>query len=161
MSPIVASRGPARKGYPPWASFDTIPTVRGRLFKTRSKAFARPLDNALQRYLDDSAVEWEILDDETHEEAESTWRLVYAAAFSRRSRARTGVKAEYAYSRQQADHYLIVPFLSNVPGLPMGCDGHRVNALECRGPLVSVAEFHCIELFVSPIGFGWTMVYTH
>ena len=104
---------------------------------------------------------WRVLDERAHGETEGKWRSVYGPAFSGRGRVRTGAKAEYAYQCEQTDHYLIVPFLSDVPGVPMHARGRRMSAHECWGQLLSLADFRDVELFVSPVDLGWTLVHTH
>ena len=56
---------------------------------------------------------------------------------------------------------MFVPFLSNVPGMPMHVLGPRLSAFDCEGPLLELKEFSEIEFFVSPPDFAWTFVRTH
>jgi hypothetical protein len=115
----------------------------------------------LQDYLSRSGVEWCVLDETAHREAEETWRGIYGQAFRGRSRLRHGAKADYEYRGESCDHYLIVPFSTGVAGLPVHVLGRRLSAHECRGPLVPMGAFCDVEFFVCPADFAWAMVHTH
>ncbi len=93
--------------------------------------------------------------------AEQTWRDVYGQAFIGQSRAKTGAKAADEYRRGRCTTYLVVPFTSNVKGLPIHVLSRQLSAYECKGPLVDLIRFHMVEFFVAPLDYNWTMVYTH
>jgi hypothetical protein len=57
--------------------------------------------------------------------------------------------------------WLMIPFPSDVPGLPTDVLPPRLSAFECEGPLVELAEFHDVEFFISPADLRWTFVRTH
>lgn len=60
------------------------------------------------------------------------------------------------------NHYVIVPFTSNVKGTPMSvCRSISLSAYECRGPLLLLHGLLDAEFFISPMDFDWTMVHTH
>jgi hypothetical protein len=124
--------------------------------------------------LTQSGVEWAVLDESAELAAEDAWRALYGEAFrvhgpsrhSRRGarfgpRSRHGAKADYEYEQEPCGHFLIVPFSTEVAGLPIHPLGQRLSAYECRGPLIALGEFHDVELLVSPPDFSWSMIYTH
>ena len=115
----------------------------------------------MQAYLHQSGVEWDRLDETARLAAEEAWRRIYGHAFGARPRFRHGAKADYDYQRASCTHYLIVPFSAGVAGLPLQVLGRRLDAYECRGPLVPLAAFGDVEFFVCPTDFAWTMIHTH
>ena len=119
------------------------------------------LSDKLQEYLIGSGIEWNCLDEATHDAAESEWRSIYGIAFKGRSRLRKGAKAENECRQQSCMHFLIVPFSSNVEGISMDVLNQSIPAYECRGTLVPLGGFRDAEFFVSPPDFEWTMVHTH
>ncbi len=120
-------------------------------------------DEELCEHLTRSGVEWTRLDASSHAEAEHTWRETYGGAFVKSPRLRRGAKAEHAYQQEACTRYLMVPFTSNVAGLPIHVIHHSPNlgAYECRGVVVPLGVFHETEFFVCPTDFAWTMVHTH
>jgi len=129
--------------------------------QTGGLAFAKTSDDELQDYLGRSGVEWDRLDEPARLAAENSWRGVYAHAFRGRPRLRYGHKADFEYEREPCTHYLIVPFSAGVAGLPMGLLCRRIDAYECRGPLVPLGTFCEEEFFVCPTDFAWAMIHTH
>jgi hypothetical protein len=115
----------------------------------------------LQAYLSQSGVEWDRLDETARRAAEDTWRGVYGQAFRGRPRLRRGAKADHEYQREPCTHYLIVPFSAGVAELPVQVLGRRMDAYECRGPLVPFGAFCAVEFFVCPTDFAWAMIHTH
>lgn len=118
-------------------------------------------DPALTDYLTRSGVEWTRLDEPSAIEAECAWRQRYGAAFADRPRFKQGAKAEHAYAAAVCDQYFVVPFSSDVAGLPVRVRDRSLSAYRCRGPLVPLGEFHNSEFFVCPLDYAWTMVHTH
>lgn len=97
-------------------------------------------------------------------EAEAEWRSIYSPAFAKSSRIRAGFKAEFEYSEEGSAQYLIVPFTSDVPGIPMDVSMRAqrlMMACQCEGSLVPLGPFCNAEFFVSPLDFSWTIVHTH
>jgi hypothetical protein len=86
---------------------------------------------------------------------------VYGTAFCHRVRHRHGHKAIYEYLQQSENTWLLVPFLANVPRLPIDIHNQRLSAHECVGSLIELSEFHDVEFFVSPADFAWTFIRTH
>jgi hypothetical protein len=115
----------------------------------------------LQDYLSQSGVQWNVLDETAHIEAEDTWRGIYGHAFQGRPRLRHGAKADYDYQSEPCNHYIIVPFSAGVAGLPVHVLGCGLSAYECRGPLVPMGAFCDVEFFVCPTDFAWAMIHTH
>ncbi|HTM54925.1 MAG TPA: hypothetical protein VL175_12910 [Pirellulales bacterium] len=118
-------------------------------------------DDEFRDYLSQHGVRCESLDRTSRDDAENRWREIYGEAFAEQSRLRQGAKAEHAYQEQACTHYLVVPFSSDVKGLPINFVGRSLEAYECSGTLVSLRLFHSVEFFVCPVDFSWTMVYTH
>jgi hypothetical protein len=121
------------------------------------------MSQKLRDYLTQSGIEWKALKPFDAHEVERTWRSIYGSAFAKRSRAKKGSKADYAYSMETCEHFLIVPFTSNVPGLMVSVGGGRqaMEAYECLGRQLLLGHFHMLEFFACPIDYLWTMVYTH
>jgi hypothetical protein len=118
-------------------------------------------DDELQGYLSQSGVNWDRLDETARRPAEETWRGIYSGAFRGLTHLRRGAKAEHEYLREPCTNYLIVPFSGAVVGLPMHVLGRRLDAYECRGPLVPLGAFCDVEFFICPSDFAWTMIHTH
>ncbi|HEX3315019.1 MAG TPA: hypothetical protein VHR72_09020 [Gemmataceae bacterium] len=123
--------------------------------------FATKLEDELRDHLTRSGIDWRLLEPPADWDAESKWRRIYGDAFTGRSQLRRTAKAEHEYSLQRCNHYLIVPFTSNVPGTPMAVNRRRIDAYECFGELASLGQFCDLEFFVSPLDLNWTMVDTH
>jgi hypothetical protein len=118
-------------------------------------------DHELRDHLSRAAVKWTPLDDAASGAVERSWREIYGRAFVGRPRLRQGTKAEHAYAQEICTCYLIVPFTSNVDGLPIHVVDRSVRAYECHGPLIPLGAFHDVELFACPSDLAWTMVHTH
>jgi hypothetical protein len=118
-------------------------------------------DDELCDYLSRSTVKWTPLDEASSAAIEHSWREIYGRAFVGRRRLRQGAKAEYAYEQETCTSFLIVPFTSNVDGLPIHVIGRSMRAYDCRGPLIPLGAFHNFEFFVCPTDFAWTIVHTH
>jgi acyl-coenzyme A synthetase/AMP-(fatty) acid ligase len=124
---------------------------------TRSHNFTE-----LHEYLQQSQVTFRVLTTAEHKIIEAEWRAMYGLAFHRRPRLRTGGRAEFEYSRQSCDSYLIIPFTSAVAGLPLDhLHFTRSEAYACQGPLVPLGRYHQKEFFITPTDYSWTMVHTH
>lgn len=118
-------------------------------------------DPALTDHLTRSGVDWTRLAEPSAIGAERAWRHRYRTAFAGHSRCKRGAKAEHAYGAVACDHYFVVPFNSDVAGLPICVHGRSLSAYRCGGPLVPLGEFHESEFFVCPLDYAWTMVHTH
>lgn len=118
-------------------------------------------DDELCDFLRVHGVEWTLLDESARQAAERRWRNVYANAFAGRPRLRQGARAEHAYLEQICNNYQIVPFASNVEGLPIHVTMRLSSAFDCTGPLIPLGAFRMSEFFIAPIDFAWTMVHTH
>ena len=103
----------------------------------------------------------ERLTDDDHRLREREWRNVYGQVFRPGLRHRYGAKAVYEYLNEPATRWMLVPFLSDVPGTAMHVLAQRLSAFDCNGPLLELGEFSDIEFFVSPPDFAWTFVRTH
>ena len=118
----------------------------------------------LPQYLSNAGVKWDVLERAAKLQIELDWRGIYGPAFIRLPRHRVGHKAEHEFAREPCTHYLIVPFTSDVPRIPMHIQGRgkrTLDAYECEGPLVALGEFCQAEFFVAPLDLSWTMVHTH
>jgi hypothetical protein len=115
----------------------------------------------LTQHLNAAGVRHERLTDEGHRLREREWRNVYGHVFRPGLLHRHGAKAVYEYLNESATRWMLVPFLSNVPGTPMHVLAQRLGAFDCEGPLVELGEFSDIEFFVAPPDFAWTFVRTH
>lgn len=115
----------------------------------------------LTDYLRRSGVEWALMDEPSAIEAEFDWRQRYGAAFGDRFRCKQDAKAEHEYAAEACDQYFVVPFSSDVAGLPVRVRERSLSAFRCHGPLVPLGEFHNAEFFVCPQDYAWTMVHTH
>ena len=119
------------------------------------------IDHGLLDFLAAHQVEVRVLDWPETTAVEHRWREIYEQAFSGRPRLRQGVKAESEYEQTACLHYWIISFSSKLAGTPVQPRGPRRVGYECRGRLVPLGEFHCIEFFVIAEDFRWTMVHTH
>jgi hypothetical protein len=116
----------------------------------------------LQDYLDRSGVGWTSLDQRLVAQYEKQWRDLYASIFRGRPRVRHGTKAELEYAALEPGPYVIIPFLSNVAGLPVCSDTQpQIAGYACDGRRVPFVSFCSLEFFVSPPDFEWTMIHTH
>lgn len=121
----------------------------------------RPFDDTLIAHLTAEGVRHERLTAEEHRRREREWRNVYGHVFRPGLRHRHGTKAVHAYLNEPATRWMLVPFLSGVPGTPVHIVRRHLSAFECQGPLLELGEFSNIEFFVSPPDLAWTFVRTH
>lgn len=119
------------------------------------------IDQELLDFLAAHEVDVRVLDWKETTAVERHWQEIYGNAFSGRPRLRQGVKAESAYEEMTCPHFWIIPFSSRLAGTDVQPSGPRRVGYECRGRLVPLGRFHCIEFFVSPDDLRWTMVHTH
>ena len=112
-------------------------------------------------YLDANGVEAIELDRKRIIEVERNWRAVFGDAFDGQRTFRVGTKAESEYQQLDCSQYWIVALRSKVAGTPVQPTAAKQFGFECRGKLVSLARFHSLEFFVSPLDFAWTMLHTH
>lgn len=127
----------------------------------RKVRFVSTKDQELVAYLTRSGVEWTRLEEPGAIEAECTWREIYSDVLGKHPRVRQGVKAEQMYQHEQCDRFLIVPFSSDVHGLPIRILRRSMAAYHCRGSLIALGAFHEVEFFICPLDYAWTMVHTH
>jgi len=120
-----------------------------------------PRDELLRSHLAAAGVECRRLPVSSHREWEAAWRKLYQRAFVPGGRFREGVKAVNQYMQEPEKRWLLVPFLSKVPGTSVHPDSLQMNAFQCEGPLQELGDFADVELFVSPMDLGWTFVRTH
>ena len=118
-------------------------------------------DPALLAQLDAAGVLHRRLSREDHWQREREWSDVYGNAFRANLRHRHGDRAVYEFLAEPARHWLFVPFLRNIPGIPMNVLSPRLSAFVCEGPLLGLGEFNDVEFFVSPPDLAWTFVRTH
>jgi hypothetical protein len=120
-----------------------------------------PADNELLRLFHGSSVTASRLPRLEHKRWELAWREVYQTAFVTGRRFRCGAKADHAFLQEPCSHWLIVPFLSMVPGTAVNVQHKALSAFECHGPLLLLEAFKNIEFFISPPDLSWTFVRTH
>jgi hypothetical protein len=120
-----------------------------------------PLDEKLQTHLAAADVRCTRLPVKTHRELETAWRTVYQRAFLPGSRFQHGARAVDDYLHQSETRWLLVPFLSKVPGTSVHVHFLQMNAFECEGTLQELGDFINVEFFVSPPDLSWTFVRTH
>lgn len=121
-----------------------------------------PRDLALAEAFAAADVSAERLSAAEHRRWESAWREVFQFAFIKKShRLKSGNKAVHEYSHHSVEEWLLVPFLSAVPGTPVHVHKLSLNAYLCRGPLLELGAFNDVEFFISPLDFAWTFVRTH
>ena len=121
-----------------------------------------PTDEELCDYLSRSDVKWAALDESARGALEQKWREIYGRAFVGRPRLRQGGRADHAYDQESCTRCVIIPFTSNVDGLPIQvCGSRKKRGYECCGPLIPLGRFCTMEFFICPSDFAWTMVHTH
>ena len=120
-------------------------------------------DESLERHLTRSGVAWSVIPWEEHVRLNNEWDTVYGD-FRRWLRYKQGAKAQFEYSPQNADAFMIVPCLGNVAG------PHSINKREARkaacdchgdGTLPDLSAFAPMDFFIVPHDFTWTMLHTH
>lgn len=100
---------------------------------------------------------------ERHIIISNEWQILFANAHYW-LRQKQGTKAQFEYSQQSAQTFMIVPFLCNISApLSIRFRGPRKAAYECHGDgtLPDLSEFRDIEFFVIPDDLAWTMIHTH
>jgi hypothetical protein len=128
----------------------------------RRITFAISNEDELQDCFDRSGIEWKELDVAQRNAAEDIWRSIFGRCLVPMPRHRQGAKADFEYAQQECDDYLVVPFTSNVPGLPVHVlDSRKKRAYRCCGRLIPFGQFYSVEFFVCPVDFAWTMIHTH
>ncbi len=120
-----------------------------------------PADDKLRAHLKGAGVQCTRMPVARHRELEGAWRQRYQRAFLPGGRFRHGARAVDAYLKEAETRWLLVPFLSGVPGTSVNVHSLQMNAFECEGPLQELGEFINVEFFVSPGDFRWTFVRTH
>jgi hypothetical protein len=120
-----------------------------------------PFDTDLIAYLAAGGVTADRLPVAEHRTIEFAWRQVYHRAFTSGGRFRHDSKAVYAYLRERPASWLLVPFLSGVPGTAVHVVRPTASAFACTGPLPELGDFINVEFFVSPPDLSWTFVRTH
>jgi hypothetical protein len=120
-----------------------------------------PRDVALTAHLAAGSVIWRRLTAMEHRKWEFAWHHTYQRIFLHRGSFRHGAKAIDAYLREPVTRWLLVPFLSGVPGTKVHVVGVTASAFECEGPLMQLGQFLDIEFFISPLDLSWTFVRTH
>jgi hypothetical protein len=120
-----------------------------------------PADDRLRAHLAGAGVRCARLAVGTHRELEGVWRKNYQRAFLPSGRFRHGLRAVHEFMKECETRWLLVPFLSKVPGTSVQVHSLQMNAFECDGPLQELGEFKNVEFFVSPGDFRWTFVRTH
>ena len=117
----------------------------------KAEDFEYPTDTALVAQLATAGVTCRRMPVVEHRRWEVAWRELYQPAFARGSGYRHGAKAVDTYLREPATHWLLVPFLSGVPGTSVTVVRLTANAYECDGPLLELGDFINVEFFVSPV----------
>lgn len=115
----------------------------------------------LLRHLNANEVRATRLPVTTHEDLEADWRRVYQTAFMPGGKFLRDAKADYAYLSEPCTSWLVVPFLSNVPGTAIRVHQLSMSAFECHGRLLSLEQFAGIEFSIFPPDLSWTFVRTH
>lgn len=121
-------------------------------------------DERLEQFLTQCGVTWEVLDEREHIQLNNQWDEMFGTCFTRGVRYREGVKAQYEYSLERADRFLIVPFLGEFGGPHgIGKRGPRTAAYRCvgNGQLPDLSALAHIDMFVVPADWSWTMIHTH
>jgi hypothetical protein len=120
-------------------------------------------DEPLEQFLSHCGLVWSAIPLERHFSLSSEWESMYGNA-SHWLRRKQGAKAQFEYSLQSAETFMIVPFLGNTGGIhSVNKPEPRTAAYECRGdgPLPDLSAFAGIDFFIVPSDFSWTMIHTH
>jgi hypothetical protein len=120
-----------------------------------------PADDKLRTHLAAAGVQCTRLPVSSHRDLEAAWRKLYQRAFLPGARFRHGARAVYEYLHEPVTRWLLVPFLSKVPGTSVHVHSLQMNAFECDGPLQELGDFINVEFFVSPKDLSWTFARTH
>jgi hypothetical protein len=100
---------------------------------------------------------------ERHVRLSNEWETLYGN-FSHWLRQKQGAKAQFEYSHESAERFMIVPFLGNVGGPhSINKPGPRTAAYECQGDgtLPDLSDFAQTDFFIVPDDLRWTMIHTH
>jgi hypothetical protein len=120
-------------------------------------------DERLEQFLTQCGLAWSVISWDRHVSLSNEWETLYGN-FHHWLRQKEGAKAQFEYSHQTAEMFMIVPFLSNVAG-PHSIDkrGSRKAAYECHGDgtLPDLSAFALTDFFIVPDDFNWTMIHTH
>ena len=120
-------------------------------------------DEALEQFLTKCGLTWSVIPPERHFSLGNDWNALYANV-SHWLRQTQGTKAQFEYSKQSAETFMIVPFHGSVAG-PLSNIKRcmRKAAYECRGDgaLPDLSGFADMEFFIVPVDLSWTMIHTH
>jgi hypothetical protein len=120
-------------------------------------------DESLEQFLTQCGLVWSAIPWERHISLTSEWETLYGH-FHHWLRKKQGVKAQFEYSHQTAEGFMIVPFLGNVGGLySINKPGPRKAAYECHGDgtLPDLLAFAQTDFFIVPDDLSWSMIHTH
>lgn len=121
------------------------------------------LDDKLEQFLTQCGLVWSVIPWERHMSLSKEWDNQYGNC-QHWLRNKQGAKAQFEYSQQAAERFLIVPFLGNVAG-PHSINkrGPHKAAYECHGDgvLPDLSAFAGTDFFIVPADFTWTMMHTH
>lgn len=120
-------------------------------------------DESLEQFLTQCGLAWSVIPKERHVSLNNEWETLYGN-FRHWLRQKEGAKAQFEYSQQSAETFMIVPFLGNVAGPhSINKPGARKAAYECHGDgtLPDLSAFAPTDFFVVPEDFSWTMMHTH
>ncbi len=121
-------------------------------------------DEKLEQFLTQGGLAWQLIPSQQHVSLSNEWETLYGNCFAYRNRHREGARAQFEYSQQSAETFMIVPFLGNVGG------PHSINkraarkaAYECHGDgtLPDMSAFANTDFFIVPTDLSWTMIHTH
>ena len=121
-------------------------------------------NETLEQFLTQCGLRWQIIPSARHVSLSDEWETLYGNGVSRSTKYKEGVRAQYEYSHQSAEVFMIVPFLGNQGG-PHSITkrGPRNSAYNCvgDGKLPDLASFANLDFFIVPADLGWTMIHTH
>jgi hypothetical protein len=120
-------------------------------------------DESLDQFLTQCGFRWSVIPLERHASLNNEWEALYGN-FRNCLRHKQGVKAQFEYSQESTETFMIVPFLSNVRGPDfISKRGPRTAAFECHGNgvLPDLSAFAGTEFFIIPDDWSWTMIHTH
>jgi hypothetical protein len=108
-------------------------------------------------------VEWELLDESTHQSLEDQWYEVFGNAIPWNCRNKSGARGEAELQTQEDTVFFVVPFLRDSRSLPtsIGSGCPRGAAYKCFGKIPGLGGFGSQDKFVVPSDFSWCMIYTH
>lgn len=118
----------------------------------------------LEAFLTECGLTWDAIPRERHQALAAEWQTVYGNCFEFRCRLREGGRAQFEYSQEVAECFMVVPFLSNVGGPhSINKSGPGTAAYQCQGDgrLPDLSSFKDIDFFIMPPDLAWTMIHTH